>query len=124
MLKLTNVIVAALASREATALAGTDGRAARLEVFPDSTSTSTPAAMRSRWSSRSPSPDGVTRDVTAKSTFALGDPKLAKVDGHIVRPQADGSGTINVTYNGKTVSIPRRPSRTPRPTARSASSST
>src|SRR5687767_7015939 len=44
--------------------------------------------------------DGVTRDVTAEAKFSVSDPRLAKVDGHAVRPVGDGSGQIAVTFDG------------------------
>jgi hypothetical protein len=50
--------------------------------------------------------DGVTRDVTGESTFSVSDPKLAKVDGHILRPLADGSGQLQVKYGDQTVNVP------------------
>ena len=50
--------------------------------------------------------DGVTRDVTAEAKFAVSDPKLAKVDGHVVRPLADGAGQVVVTFEGQSVNVP------------------
>ena len=51
-------------------------------------------------------PDGVTRDVTAEAQIAISDPKLAKVEANVVKPLADGAGTVNVTHGGHTVSLP------------------
>lgn len=50
--------------------------------------------------------DGVTRDVTAEAQFAVSDPKLAKIDGHVVRPIGDGAGQIVVKFDGQSASVP------------------
>ncbi|HEX8911486.1 MAG TPA: DUF1549 domain-containing protein, partial [Humisphaera sp.] len=51
-------------------------------------------------------PDGVTRDVTAEAKIVPSDPKLAKVEGNVLHPLADGAGTVDVTYAGQTVRVP------------------
>jgi hypothetical protein len=35
-------------------------------------------------------PDGVTRDVTSQASFTLADPKLARIEGNVIKPLADG----------------------------------
>jgi hypothetical protein len=50
--------------------------------------------------------DGITRDVTADAKLTLGNPALAKIDGNVLTPTADGSGELKVEFGGKTVTIP------------------
>src|SRR5690349_20271716 len=106
MLKLTKTILATLG----LALSGAPAFAADtatppFHVFPDSVNLSTSRDHQSLVV-QVVRPDGVTLDVTDKAAFVPSDAKLAKVDGHVVRPLADGAGTINVTYDGKTVNVP------------------
>lgn len=49
--------------------------------------------------------DGVTEDVTDKVRWSLGDDKLAKLDGHILRPLADGETTLNGRFSGTNVEV-------------------
>jgi hypothetical protein len=51
-------------------------------------------------------PNGVTRDVTAQCKFELANPTLAKIEGHTLRPQADGTTRLTVTYNGQSKELP------------------
>src|SRR5688500_1859749 len=41
-------------------------------------------------------PDGVTRDVTAEAQVSLADPKLAKLEGNVLTPLADGQTNLVV----------------------------
>src|SRR5262245_33069717 len=50
--------------------------------------------------------DGITRDMTAAAKAALADAKLAKLDGNVLTPLADGSTTLKVEYGGKSFSVP------------------
>ncbi|MBY0231968.1 MAG: DUF1549 and DUF1553 domain-containing protein, partial [Gemmataceae bacterium] len=50
--------------------------------------------------------DGLTRDVTAKAKAALVDPKLAKIDGNVLKPLADGETQLVVEHEGKSARIP------------------
>src|SRR3954467_1643608 len=104
MLKFTKTILTTccLALGASAALADT---APPFSVFPDSVNLNTSRDAQSI-GVQVARPDGVTLHVTDKSTFAPSDAKLVKIDGHVVHPQADGAGTINVTYDGKTVSVP------------------
>ncbi|MDB5291619.1 MAG: hypothetical protein JWL69_2860, partial [Phycisphaerales bacterium] len=78
---------------------------APLEVFPSEINLNSAAGAQSLVA-RITRPDGVTQDVTAGATFEPADPKLAKMDGNIVRPLADGATELKVTYQGQTVSVP------------------
>lgn len=50
--------------------------------------------------------NGITRDVTGSSQFSLTDPTLARVEGAVFYPAKDGETTLNVTYEGQTVTLP------------------
>ena len=52
-------------------------------------------------------PDGITRDVTAEAKLSLEAP-LAKLDGNVLHPLADGETKLVVEHGGRTVSIPVR----------------
>ena len=68
--------------------------AGAVEVFPPDVSLETARDFQSVIV-RVTQSDGVTRDVTGESTFSISDPNLAKIDGHVLRPLADGSGPAN-----------------------------
>ncbi|MDB5321289.1 MAG: hypothetical protein JWN40_2920, partial [Phycisphaerales bacterium] len=51
-------------------------------------------------------PDGVTRDVTGQCKFELANPALAKMDGRALKPLADGTTEMTVTYNGESRKLP------------------
>jgi hypothetical protein len=104
MLKLTKTILATLG----LALCGAPGAFADeqpFKVFPDSVNLTTSRDYQSLVV-QVVRPDGVTIDVTGQATFAPSDARLARVEGHVVRPLADGAGTINVTFDGKTLNVP------------------
>ena len=50
--------------------------------------------------------DGVTRDVTAQASYALGNKALAKLDQSILSPLADGTTELRVKFSGKTLVVP------------------
>src|SRR3954466_1005237 len=104
MLKLIHTVLAIVGFALGASAALADA-APPFSVFPDSVNLNTSRDAQSIVV-QVVRPDGVTLDVTDKSTFAPSDAKLVKIDGHVVHPQADGAGTINVTYDGKTVSVP------------------
>ncbi len=76
-----------------------------MEVFPPEINLTTSRAAQSVIV-RLTQPNGVTRDLTGEATYALSDPKLAKVDGHTVKPLADGSCQLQVTAGGQTLTVP------------------
>ncbi|WP_206291026.1 DUF1549 and DUF1553 domain-containing protein [Humisphaera borealis] len=51
-------------------------------------------------------PDGVTLDVTAESKITLADPSMAKVEGATIRPVADGTSQVIVTYQDHKAILP------------------
>ena len=55
--------------------------------------------------------DGVTRDVTGEATLAIADPSLVRRDGPTFRPLADGETTLNVSFGGRTATLPIKVAR-------------
>ncbi len=51
-------------------------------------------------------PSGITADVTTQAKWTLADPAIAKLDGHVLYPLADGQTTLNVEYAGHKVTVP------------------
>jgi hypothetical protein len=51
-------------------------------------------------------PDGVTQDVTGEAKFELADPKLAGVEGNVVKPLADGETTLKVSWHDQSMTLP------------------
>src|SRR5262249_7312457 len=45
--------------------------------------------------------DGITRDVTTESKFALANPALAKIDKSTLLPVADGATELKAEFGGK-----------------------
>lgn len=50
--------------------------------------------------------DGRTRDVTAQAQWRLVDPEPTRLARHTLRPIADGTTTLQITYGGQTRSVP------------------
>ena len=50
--------------------------------------------------------DGITRDVTATSNWALGQEGIVRRDGNVLYPAADGATELKVEFGGKMLSIP------------------
>ncbi|HWE92512.1 MAG TPA: DUF1549 and DUF1553 domain-containing protein [Tepidisphaeraceae bacterium] len=78
---------------------------APFEVFPTEVNLNTAAGAQSLVA-RITRPDGVTQDVTADVTFEPADAKLVKIEGHTLRPLADGATELKATYQGQSVSVP------------------
>jgi hypothetical protein len=51
-------------------------------------------------------PDGITEDVTGEAKFELTDPKLASIDGNVVKPLADGETELKVTWHDQSMTLP------------------
>ncbi len=51
-------------------------------------------------------PDGVTLDVTAQCKATLANGALARIEGNVVHPTADGETTLALEYQGQSVSLP------------------
>src|SRR5687768_16883416 len=79
--------------------------AAGFKVFPESINLNTSRHVQSLVL-QFVQPDGVTRDVTSEATVTVSNPKLASIDGAIIKPLADGSGNITVSPAGQTLTIP------------------
>jgi hypothetical protein len=50
--------------------------------------------------------DGITRDVTTQAKLGLATAGVARLEGNVVAPVADGSTELKVEFGGKTVSVP------------------
>ena len=50
--------------------------------------------------------DGITRDVTATSNWALGQEGIVRRDGNMLYPAQDGATELKVEFGGKTLSVP------------------
>ena len=50
--------------------------------------------------------DGITSEVTDRATLAIADPKIAAIDGGVVRPVANGETSLVLSYAGATVRLP------------------
>ena len=50
--------------------------------------------------------DGVTCDVTAQARCTIADPRLARFEQGAVVPLADGKTELQVTYDGRTLTVP------------------
>ena len=95
----------------ALALAGSCGIAAAqspptsLEVFPPDINLETSRDRQSfivqAWFA-----DGLSRDVTAEAKATLANPALAKLDGNVLYPVADGTTELAVEWGGKAVKLP------------------
>ncbi|MBI1848908.1 MAG: DUF1553 domain-containing protein [Planctomycetes bacterium] len=53
-------------------------------------------------------PDGITRDVSSEATIATSDPPLVKVEGHVLRPVADGDCKVRVSFEDHSIEVPVR----------------
>src|SRR5262245_46650248 len=47
--------------------------------------------------------DGLSRDVTAEAKVALANPMMARLEGNVVFPVADGTTELAVEWGGKSV---------------------
>src|SRR4051812_3186043 len=50
--------------------------------------------------------DGVTRDVTARASYSIGNKALVKLDQSTLFPVADGKTELRVKFEGKTLTVP------------------
>src|SRR4051812_5956278 len=50
--------------------------------------------------------DGLSRDVTAEAKVTVGNPMMARLDGNVVYPIADGTTELSVEWGGKSVKVP------------------
>ena len=78
---------------------------APFEVFPADINLNSAAGYQSVIA-RISRPDGITQDVTGEAKFELADPKLAKIEGNVLKPVADGKTELKVTWHGQSVAVP------------------
>jgi hypothetical protein len=50
--------------------------------------------------------DGLTQDVTDQASFALKDPAIARLEGNLVKPVADGATELTVEFGGQRQVLP------------------
>ncbi len=50
--------------------------------------------------------DGITQDVTGEVKLELADPKLAAIEGNVLKPIADGQTQLKVTWHDQSLTIP------------------
>src|SRR5205823_998180 len=50
--------------------------------------------------------DGATRDVTAETSYSLGNRSVVKMTQHVLSPLADGKTEMQVKYQGRTLTVP------------------
>ena len=50
--------------------------------------------------------DGITRDATSLSSYAFGQPSIARLDNFTVFPVADGTTELKVTFRDKSLTVP------------------
>ncbi len=55
--------------------------------------------------------DGITRDVTGEAQFAVADAAIAKLNGNIVLPVADGTTQVRVAFGDQAIEVPVQVSR-------------
>lgn len=81
-----------------------------LRVYPDSVNLTTQNDRQSLVVQAAYA-DGVTRDVTREARFTLGNRALAKIQNAVVTPVADGQTELQVTFGGRTVTLPVKVAR-------------
>ena len=101
MIRIASVAVLAFVARGRSFA----GAPVSIEVFPPGVRLDS-ARDRQRVVVQAIHADGSTEDVTAAATIVPGDAKLAAVDKGVVRPLADGEGTITVRHGDLSKEIP------------------
>lgn len=79
--------------------------ATRLAVFPTNINLNT-TRDRQSFVAIVTRPDGVTLDVSSKVQVKLADPAIARVDGQMLYPLADGTTKLEISWEGQRVEIP------------------
>lgn len=77
----------------------------KLAVYPDRVDLTTRVAFQGLVVQVT-QPDGVTRDVTAKASFTLADPSIARLNGAAIHPTKDGATQLTVRYADQSLTIP------------------
>ena len=78
---------------------------AKFEVYPSDVNLNTAADSQSIVA-QLVLPDGRTRDVTESAKFEPSDPKLVTINGHILKPHADGTGELKISFENYSATIP------------------
>lgn len=76
-----------------------------LEIFPANVSLETARDAQSIVA-RFTEPTGITRDVTAQCKITFDNPAIAKMEGHVVKPLADGATEMIISWNGMSQRLP------------------
>ena len=76
-----------------------------IEVFPPDVNLET-SRDRQSFVVQAAYADGLTRDVTAEAKAVLANPALARLEGNVLHPLADGSTELRVEFGGKNVVVP------------------
>jgi hypothetical protein len=97
-------LAAVLASLVFCAAARADQPAETFQVFPSAIQLSTSRSAQSVIAQVT-EPDGVTHDVTADVQFVLPSPAIVRNEGNLFRPVADGSGQLQVKYQGHVAAL-------------------
>jgi len=77
----------------------------KLEIFPSDIKLQTKRGEQ-RYIVVASFADGITRDVTGEARVRLANPTLAKIENHVLLPQADGFTELLVEYGGRASLIP------------------
>lgn len=99
---LTGMVAAAAFAQDAPPSAR---QVVKVEVFPKQVKLLTSRDYQSMVVQATYS-DGVTADVTDKAAFTFADASLAKKDGYIVRPAADGATNLTIEFAGHKLNVP------------------
>jgi hypothetical protein len=106
---LTILVMSSIGGAESTPPAGAAAsgapNATGLEIFPPDINLETSRDVQSIVA-KFTQPDGVTRDVTGQAKYQLANPALAKFEGNVIHPLADGTTELTVTWNGQTKKLP------------------
>src|SRR5215469_15344311 len=79
-------------------------QAEQFEVYPTEIHLTTSRAEQSIVS-RVVQPAAITRDVTDQVQWIVPDSRIAKMEGHVIRPLADGTGKLLVKYHDQAVPV-------------------
>ncbi|MEE2989295.1 MAG: DUF1549 domain-containing protein [Planctomycetota bacterium] len=78
---------------------------AKIEVYPASAKLTTSRDWQAMII-QATYPDGITRDVTSEAEFKLADGSLARLEGNVLYPVADGNTEVAITYGGHALTVP------------------
>ena len=92
-------LFAALALAVSSGIAAAQAPMTSLEVFPPDINLET-ARDRQSFIVQAWFADGLSRDVTAEAKVAIANPALAKLNGNVVLPVADGATEMTVEWGG------------------------